>query len=583
MPQVKPRPKLAGTGTGDGMQTDRRALVGLGLLAAGVGLAGAAKAAPAMDVQGDPKSAFRGAVDDIAAYAGRHVAAHGLPGLTLALTGRDGFTALLRFGQADVERGVAVGPDHLFQIGSISKSFTAICIFQLAEAGKLSLDADVRGLLPGVPLPSDGPTTVRSLLNHSSGLPDDAPIFPRGGDQALWRGFAPGKRWSYSNLGFMLLSTIVEAIERKPFAEVLQGKVLSPLGMTSTHGAILTVDRRLYANGYAPFYADRGYPRAGPLGPAAWVDMTAGSGCVASTAGDMALYARWLAEAGQGRGAPLLSDPGAARFCKATIAAPGWAVKEAKYANGLAVVPVGGRDLLHHTGGMLAFNSAIHVDPIAGVGAFASTNVGLVPYRPREITAYACERLRAVVENGPAPTPPAIPPKAPDLAVYAGRYTAPHGETLEIRPNGDELDAVRFGRIIKLTASETDAFIAVDPAQADHALVFRRKDKTVTRAWWGETEFVKAGEAFSPATPVALQALTGHYENDDPWRGGFRVTAQGRNLFLEGTTPLVARPDGSWRVGAEAWSPERLRFDAMLHGRPQRANFSGVDYVRRPA
>jgi CubicO group peptidase (beta-lactamase class C family) len=565
------------------MQTDRRALMGLGLLALGAGLAAPARAAPAIQVHGDPKSVYGGALDDIAAYAARHVSVHGLPGMTLSLTARDGFTATLQFGQADVERGVAVGPDHLFQIGSISKSFTAVCIFQLVEAGKLSLDADVRGLLPGAPLPSDGPTTVRSLLNHSSGLPDDAPIFPRGGNQALWRGFAPGKRWSYSNLGFMLLSTIVEALERKPFAEVLQARVLSPLGMTSTRGAILTVDRRLYANGYAPFYADRGYPRAGPLGPAAWVDMTEGSGCVASTAGDMALFARWLAEAGQGRGAPLLSDAAAAKFCKPTIPAPGWAVKDARYANGLAVVPVGGRDLLHHTGGMLAFSSAIHVDPMAGVGAFASTNVGLVPYRPRDLTAYACERLRAVVEAGTAPVAPALPPKPPKLADYAGRYTAPRGETLEVQASGDELQVVRFGRVIRMTASEADAFIAVDPAQADHVLVFRRKGEAVTRAWWGETEFVKPGEAFSPATPVALQALTGHYENDDPWRGGFRVTAQGRGLFLEGTTPLVARPDGSWRVGAETWSPERLRFDAVIGGRPRRANMSGVDYVRRPA
>lgn len=565
------------------MQTDRRALVSLGLLAVGAGIAGPVSAAPAMEVQGDPKSTYRAALGDIAAYASRHVEVYGLPGLTLSLTARDGLTALLRLGQADVEHGVPVGADHLFQIGSISKSFTAICIFQLVEAGKLGLDADVRALLPGVPLPPDGPTTVRSLLNHSSGLPDDAPIFPRGANQTLWRGFAPGKRWSYSNLGFMLLSTVVEAIERKPFAEVLQAKVLSPLGMTSTRGSILTVDRKLYANGYAPFYVDRGYPRAGPLGPAAWVDMTEGSGCVASTAGDMALYAHWLAEAGQGRGAPLLSDAGAAKFCKATIPAPGWAVKDAKYANGLAVVPVGGRDLLHHTGGMLAFNSAIHVDPLAGVGAFASTNVGLVPYRPRDLTAYACERLRAVVEGGAAPVAPVIPPKGPDLAAYVGRYAAPHGETLEIRPNGDGLDAVRSGRVIRMTSSGPDAFIATDPAQADHTLVFRRKAEAVTRAWWGEAEFVKAGEAFSPATPVALQALTGHYENDDPWRGGFRVTAQGRNLFLDGTTPLVARPDGAWRIGADSWSPERLRFDAVIGGRPQRANVSGVDYVRRPA
>ena len=564
-------------------------MLGLGLVA-GAGLAaaspaiGATGAATGVEVEGDASGRYAAALADIRAYADQHMAAYGLPGLTLSIVGPDGLTALMRFGYADTGLREPVGPDHLFQIGSISKSFTALAVFRQMEAGKLSLDADLRDLLPGAPLPSDGPTTVQSLLSHGSGLPDDAPIFPRG-DAQLWRGFTPMTQWSYSNLGFNLLAFMVERLAGRPFHEVLKRDVLDPLGMSATKAAILTADRTTYAGGHCALYNDRAYPRAGPLGPGPWVDVTEGAGCVASTGRDMTRYIRFLIEAGRGHGAPLLSDIDARQFCKPVLEAPGWAVKGAHYANGLAVVPVEGRPLLHHTGGMLAYNSAIHVDPVAGVGTFASTNVGLVPYRPREITAYACARLRAVVEALPNPKPAPAPPKVPEATAYLGRYVSRDGEVLEIQTSDRGITATARHRAIRMELVDEDAFAAVDPAQAAHVLVFRRRDKAVTRAWWGETEFVREGaaaEAFSPETPAGLRALTGHYVNDDPWRGGFRVTAQGEALFVDGTTPLVPLKDGGFRAGEKTWSPERLRFEAPLDGRPQRAVASGVDYLRRP-
>ena len=326
------------------MDLHRRAVMGLGL--AGTGLALAANAAAAgvepvasMSVEGDARR-FAPAIEASRAYAAQHVAAYGLPGLTLSVVGPENLTVLMRFGYAQVESRTPLRADHLVQIGSISKSFTALCIFRLIEAGKFRLDTDVASLLPGAPLPGGARITVQHLLNHSSGLPDDAPLFPRGGSGRLWRGFEPGAQWSYSNLGFLMLGTIVERFEGRPLAEVIQAQILQPLGMNATKGAIVTGDRALYAQGYSPLYGDRGYPRAGTLGPGPWTDMTAGSGCVASTARDMALYARWLIAAGRGRGGPILSDAGAARFTRPTIDAPGWAAGGAKYANGLAVVRV---------------------------------------------------------------------------------------------------------------------------------------------------------------------------------------------------------------------------------------------------
>ena len=567
------------------MDMRRRTVIGFGL-AGGLAVAasaGAQEVAPAFDVEA-VAARYREALEDIRVYALSHVEAYGLPGLTLAVVVPGGAVALMRFGSANLDRREPLGPEHLFQIGSISKSFTALCIFRLMEAGKLRLSDDIRTYLPDAPLPAGQAITIQHLLNHSSGLPDDAPMFPYGGDRKLWRGYDPGSHWSYSNLGFAMLSHIVERVSGQPFGDFMQAEVLTPLEMSQTKPLILVRDRALYATGYAPQFGNRPFPRGGRIAPGPWTPMVQGSGSVASTAADMGRYTRFLIAAGQGRGAPLLSDAAAAQFTKATVEAPAWGVGGGQYANGLAVVDVGGRKLLHHTGGMLIFNSAIHVDPIAGVGAFASTNMGSFPYRPRDITAYACARLRAVVEDGPRPDPMPAPPKLPDASGYVGRFAAADGEilTVEIDPRG--LSARRGDQQqLALQQSGEDAFTAVDPAATPLPLVFRKEDKAVVRAWWGETEYVREGVAFSPPTPAKLAALTGYYESDDPWRGSFRVIAQGPDLTIDGTTPLTPLGKGLYRAGKDAWSPERLRFDALLDGRPQRATASGADYLRRPA
>jgi len=576
------------------MAIHRRAMLGLGVagatLATVSGQAAVAVVAPPPDVsvEGDSTGRYAAAIDDIRAYAEQHMSVYGLPGLTLSLVAPDGVTAFMRFGYAQAETRAPITPGHLFQIGSISKSFTALCIFRLMDGGKLSLEDDVARLLPGVPLPAGARISVQNLLNHSSGLPDDAPLFPRGGDGRLWQGFAPGTRWSYSNLGFAMLGMIVERLEGAPLAQVIRQRLLLPLGMNDTRGAVVTGDRARYAHGYSPFYGDRGYPRAGPLGPGAWTDVTQGAGCVASTARDMAIYCRYLVAAGRGKGAPVLSDAAAARYVRATIEAPGWGASGSKYANGLAVVDVGGRPLLHHTGGMLAFNSALHVDPQAGVGAFASTNVGMAPYRPRDITAYACERLRAVVEGAAASSPAPAPPALPPLDGYLGSYEGRQGQRLAVSAHPKGL-SVRLGDIVMaMEPGEKDAFIVTDPTWTPFPLVFRRDGSAVTRAWHAGVEYVRMENgrptaAFSPPTPPELKALTGHYESDDPWAGSFRVTAQGAALFLDDTAPVVPLGDGLFRVGDQPWSPERLRFDGLIDGRPTRAIASGVDHVRRPA
>src|SRR5690348_11308807 len=124
------------------MRMRRREVVGLGL---GAGFAAAAPAA-AQEItasrifENDQDGRFAAAMHDIDAYAAEHVKAQGLPGLTVAVMGPGGFVGLLQRGYADVGRRTPVAGGQLFQIGSISKSFTALCVFRLMEAGRLRLE-----------------------------------------------------------------------------------------------------------------------------------------------------------------------------------------------------------------------------------------------------------------------------------------------------------------------------------------------------------------------------------------------------------------------------------------------------------
>jgi hypothetical protein len=253
----------------------------------------------------------------------------------------------------------------------------------------------------------------------------------------------------------------------------------------------------------------------------------------------------------------------------------------------LAVVTVGERPLLHHTGGMLTFNSSLHVDPEGGVAAFASTNAGDLPYRPRQLTAYACERMRAARDGTPAPKPRSASPAFDPADDRRGRYVSQTGRSIEIRAAPGGLYAIAEGPGFAVEAAGEDILIAKDPAATPDALVFRRRQGRVERLWWGRTEFVRDAPpltvAFTAPPTADLAALTGRYVSDDPWRGGFAVTAQGQQLYIDGTMPLTRLPDGAWRVGEKPWSPERVCFDAEAGGRPMRAILSGADYLRREA
>ncbi len=299
-----------------------------------------------------------------------------LPGLAIGLTGRDGPPAVRTFGFADLAARRPIEPETLFEIGSIGKSFTAIAILQLAEEGRLDLDAPVVDALPWFAMPVIGrPITIHDLLTHTAGITAGIDGTPEATSQ-VWAlrdrrpGSAPGERFHYSNLGYKVLGLVIEAVAGRPYPEVIRTRILDPLGMAATEPAITNDIRPRLAVGYDYLHDDRiGYPGR-PLVPATWLETATADGSIASTAGDMAAFARMVLRRGEGPAGRLVSEASFARMAGPHARTP----RGNGYGYGLATLAFGGRTFLGHSGGMVGYQSALLVDPAAGTGAVVLQN-----------------------------------------------------------------------------------------------------------------------------------------------------------------------------------------------------------------
>ena len=515
----------------------------------------------------------------LSAYAATELDAVGLPGMTLCVTDAEGFTATLGLGWADVERRVPVNAHRLFQIGSISKSFIALTVLALADQGRIDLDAPVGHYLPEAALPP-APITVAQLLSHTSGMAHDAPEFPRGGDGRLWTGFAPGTKFSYSNIGFILLGRVIERVTGEPHQIVVDRLVRQKLGIQGMAGVISNARRPDFAVGYWPWDNAHEQIPGARLEKALWSEEDMPSGSIGADSEEMAIYLRTLIQLGRGSGSPLLSDAMAKRFATPVVACDEDFGPGSFYACGVAIQPVDGAPCLHHTGGMMSFSSSFHADPAAGVACFASVNARLGSYRPRQTTAYAIRLMRAARRGDPPPPQP-DPLKAwriKDTAPYLGAFHA-DGMEVVLSASHDGVAVTSGGATGKVMTIGKDRLATDHPALSRYALDAVRENGQVVAFWWGEA--LVSRDRPRPARPrsKALSPLAGTYLNRDPWVGQADIHIRGDRLYLEGNGWLAER-DGWWSVQDDPGGVERLRFDAMLNGKARRLNVSGSDLER---
>ena len=240
-----------------------------------------------------------GSIED---FVASEMPASGAPGLAYAVVTDGEITAVRAHGV--VERGgdTEVTADTPFLTGSISKSFTALAVMQLVEAGRVDLDTGISQYLADFAGRPAAETTVRQLLSHTSGYStlqgNSSHAEVSGGDDELARrvegltatapAHAAGERWDYSNANYLILGRLVEVVSGKSFQDYVTTHILEPVGMTHSfvgdgepHDGV--------AIGHTPWFGTKRPVEDSPPG----LGMAPAGGIVAS-ASDMALYLQMM-------------------------------------------------------------------------------------------------------------------------------------------------------------------------------------------------------------------------------------------------------------------------------------------------
>ena len=211
------------------------------------------------------------------------------------------------YGLADLEQQIPLTTASIFHLGSVGKQFTAMAVMMLAEEGRLAYDDPIGTYLPALARFGDD-LTIRQLLTHTSGLPDyddDAALMDTVLEQTEEPDnrhvlaalaavgepqFAPGDAFSYSNTGYDMLGSLVEAVSGQPLGVFLERRIFGPLQMGDTFS--LPSQRRESEPALAHSYTQEGSRvtayDSDPL------DHLVGSGSVYATLGDMAIYEQAL-------------------------------------------------------------------------------------------------------------------------------------------------------------------------------------------------------------------------------------------------------------------------------------------------
>lgn len=191
---------------------------------------------------------FSSRADRVDDYVKRQMQRYRIPGVSLAVVKDGKIIKAKSYGLASVELNVPATKDSVYQIGSITKVFTATAVMILVNDGKIRLDDKITNYVSGLPQAwSD--ISVRHLLSHTSGITNDYtyvgetstrlrdPLSPQQFLESATNfplASVPGEKWAYSNTGFYLLGLIIEKASGKSYADFMKQRIFAPSGMDSS-------------------------------------------------------------------------------------------------------------------------------------------------------------------------------------------------------------------------------------------------------------------------------------------------------------------------------------------------------------
>jgi CubicO group peptidase (beta-lactamase class C family) len=351
----------------------------------------------------DRREKLATAFPEIERYLAGRMASDHLPGLAFGVV-IDGELAFGKgLGVRDVASGAPADLDTAFRIASMTKSFTALAILKLRDAGRLSLEDPVATHIPELaalayPTRDTAPITIRQLLTHSEGFPEDNPWGDRQlavPDQTLstWLkaglpfSTPPGTGFEYSNYGFAILGQVVARVSGVRYRDYVTEQILRPLGMTSTYWEPSAVPAAHLAKGYQ--WTDGAWKEEEPLADGSFGSM----GGLITTGRDLARYvafhlSAWPprddADTGPVRRSSVREMQQNGRFegLSARRAAPDAPLRVTATTYGYGIAFTEECDLrlaVTHSGGLPGFGSIMRMLPEHGVAVFAMANRTYAP------------------------------------------------------------------------------------------------------------------------------------------------------------------------------------------------------------
>jgi CubicO group peptidase (beta-lactamase class C family) len=426
------------------------------------------------------------------------------------------------YGMADLEHDVPITLDTIFEVGSVSKQFTAAAVLLLARDGKLSLDDKVRKYIAEIPdVAAD--ITIRQMLNHTAGLRDWGGLaaiegWPRTSrvhthahvldlvSRQQMLNFEPGTRWSYSNTGYNLAAIVVGRVSGMSFADFTKARIFQPLGMNDTswrHDYTRIVKRRAIA-----YSGQNTFATLMPF------ENVHGNGGLLTTVGDLL---KWNANFVK----PVVGD---AQFVadmeRRTRFNDG---REHEYALGLYVDTYRGRKEIDHSGGTAGYVAHLSRYPDHGVSVAVMCNVA---------SANATSTAKAIADlllpPGRAPdSPPSEPLNAEEGPRYAGLYRSlrPAG-VMTISVQRDRLASSTLGLLTRVARHQFDAGGA-------YVLDFDGRFLRVTDEF-GTADDYERVEPWKPGVQE-LTPIAGRYVSNE-----LQLTVQ---VAIDGDRLIIRRPD----------------------------------------
>ncbi|PZS28017.1 MAG: serine hydrolase [Pseudonocardiales bacterium] len=376
-------------------------------------------------------------------------AAHRVPGAVLGLL-QDGAVTAMATGSLNVETEVAATPDAVFQIGSITKSYTATMVMQLVDEGRVDLDAPVVSLLPELKLADDdaaAQVTTRHLLCHTSGIEGDHFKDTGRGDDALERyvascarvGFSHpvGATMSYCNTGYNIAGRLVEKLDGRSWDASLHARIVEPLGLSRT--VTLPEEALRFRTAYGHVVEKDTAPK---LAPRWMLPRSCGpAGLITASAADLLEFARLHLDGGRSGEEQVLSTSGVAAMQSPQVELPDRWTLGSHWGLGWILYDWGGRRVIGHDGATIGQAAFLRIVPDSSVAVCLLTNGGHAEDLYRELFPELMEALCGI-DMPPPLTPPSSSPRV-DAARHAGVY-----ERLGVRLELAEHDGGLSGRII---------------------------------------------------------------------------------------------------------------------------------------